>query len=261
MTSAITSSDDSYVTDPARASRIFHAVPSLYFYLRMVGTVFGASRKAKKKKFFHKEWIENSLKIIRYLETVNCRFFVDGKRNFINLEDPCVFVGNHMSTMETFVLGAIIRPHRPVTFVIKDSLIRYPVFKHIMISRNPIVVSRKNPREDFRVVIEQGMEKLSSKVSIVVFPQSARTPVFDPEKFNSIGVKLARKAQVPLVPLALKTDAWGSGWPVKDFGRIRPERLIHFSFGKPMMIQGNGRKEHQQIIDFISGKMDKWNKI
>ncbi len=261
MTSSITSSDDSYVTNPARASNIFHAVPSLYFYFRMLGSVFGASRMAKKKKFFQKEWIENSLKIIRYLETVGCRFFVDGKKNFIDLGDPCVFVGNHMSTMETFALGAIIRPHRPVTFVIKDSLIRYPIFKHIMISRNPIVVSRKKPRDDFKAVMEQGEEKLSSGVSIVVFPQSVRTPVFDPEQFNSIGVKLARKAQVPLIPLALKTDAWGAGWPVKDFGRIRPERLIHFSFGKPMMIEGNGKKEHQQIINFISGRMDNWNKM
>jgi 1-acyl-sn-glycerol-3-phosphate acyltransferase len=98
-------------------------------------------------------------------------------------------------------------------------------------------------------------------VSIIVFPQSFRTTEIDPEKFNSIGVKLARKAQVPLVPIALKTDAWGSGWPVKDFGRIRPNWPIHFSFGQPMLIQGNGKDEHQQIINFIASNLKNWSKV
>ncbi len=258
---AITSTDDAYVTNPGGSSMFLHAVPGIYFYLRMLGVLLYASSKAKKKRFFKEEWIECSLEVIRHLETVDCRFFVAGKKNFIDLESPCVFVANHMSTLETFALGAIIRPHRPVTFVIKESLIRYPLFKHVLKSIEPIVVSRKNPREDFRIMVEQGKEKLSAGVSIVVFPQSVRTPALDPEMFNSIGAKLARKAGVPMVPLALKTDAWGSGWPLKDFGRIRPERLIHFSFGQSMKVEGNGREEHRKVIEFIRGKLEQWSKI
>lgn len=261
MTSAITCTDDAYVTNPARSSMIFHAIPGVYFYFRMMGCVFHAAHKAKKKQFHKDDWIESSLAIIRHMETVDCRFFVDGKKNFIDIDGPCVFVSNHMSTLETFALAAIIRPHRPVTFVVKDSLVRYPVFKHIMISRDPIVVSRINPRQDFRAVMDQGREKLSRGVSIVVFPQASRSRTMEPEKFNSMGVKLARKAGVPLVPLALKTDAWGTGRLIKDFGKIRPERFIHFSFGPPMIIEGSGKEEHQQIINYISGKLERWNKM
>ncbi len=261
MSSTITSSDDTYVTNPARSSILFQAFPGLYFYLRMFSLVFRASRKARKKQFLQQEWIQSSLAIIRHMETVDCRFFVEGKKNFIGLEGPCVFVGNHMSTLETFALGAIIRPHRPVTFVIKDSLVRYPVFKHIMLSRDPIVVSRRNPRQDLKVVMEQGMDRLSRGMSVIVFPQSVRTVKFEPSGFNSIGVKLARKAGVPVVPLALKTDAWSMGWPFLDFGRIRPERFIHFSFGRPMHIQGNGKKEHLETINFISTRLAGWQKI
>jgi len=261
MPLAINSTDDSYATNPAGSSMVFQSVPGIYFYLRMLGTILSASFKVKKKKFFGEDWIESSLAIIRHLERVDCRFFVDGKKNFIDLDGPCIFVGNHMSTLETFVLGAIIRPHRPVTFVVKESLVRYPVFGKVLNSIEPIVVSRKNPREDFRIVMEQGRERLSRGVSIVVFPQSFRTRTIDPEKFNSIGVKLARKTGVPLVPLALKTDAWGSGWPIKDFGRIRPERFIHFCFGQPIRVEGKGKKEHRQVIDFISGMLEKWNRI
>lgn len=260
MTSAITGSQDAYVTNPSKASDIFHILPSAYFYTRMVGTVLSAARKARKKKYNGDQWIKSSLAIIRYLEKVDCRFFVQGKKNFIDLVGPCIFVANHMSTLETFALASIIRPHRKVTFVIKDSLLRYPVFKHIMLSRNPVVVSRKNPRDDFKVVMEQGQERLNSGTSIVVFPQTSRTAELDPERFNSIGIKLAKKSGLPVIPLALKTDAWGTGWPLKDIGLIRPERMIHFSFGQPIKVAGNGKEEHKRVFDFIQGKLRQWNK-
>ncbi|MFP4083487.1 MAG: lysophospholipid acyltransferase family protein [Desulfonatronovibrio sp.] len=260
MTSAITNPVDTYVTPETDSPGLVRKVPSLYFYFRMLGTVYRAARKAGKGIYTSEEWIKSSLEIIAFLENAGCRFFVEGKKNFIDLDSPCVFAGNHMSTLETFALASIIRPHRAVTFVVKDSLVRYPLFGRVLMSVSPIVISRKNPRQDFKTVIEQGMRTLDQGTSIVIFPQSVRTPTIDPSRFNSIGVKLARKAGVPLVPVALKTDAWDIGWPIKDFGRIRPSRNIHFSFDRPMKIEGRGRYEHQEVINFISGRLDQWKK-
>ena len=255
---SVTENRDSYVTHPAGASWIFSKVPSLYFYPRMLGTVLKAWCKARRKKYTDEEWIKSCQEIFQHLERVDCRFIIRGKKNFIDLARPCVFVGNHMSTLETFALGAVICPHRPVTFVVKEGLVRYPVFKHIMISRYPVVVKRVNPRDDFRVVMEEGLDRLNRGMSVVVFPQAERSRVLDPQRFNSMGVKLARKAGVPVVPLALKTDAWGQGRIIKDFGRISPNRPIRMDFGPAMHVQGNGRAEHQAIVDFISSRLDAW---
>ncbi len=254
----ITDQLDTYVTNPAGASRVFHLVPNLYFYPRMLITVFRAWRKARRKGFTDEDWIRYSAYIVHFLERVDCRFVIQGKKNFMGLEGPCVFVGNHMSTLETFILGAIVRPHRKITFVVKEGLVRYPIFKHIMISREPVVVKRDNPREDFKVVMEEGLDRLRRGYSVVVFPQAERSLAFDPQKFNSIGVKLARKARVPVVPLALKTDAWGQGRLIKDFGKIRPFRPVFLNFGKAMQVQGSGKEEHQKIADFISSRLDAW---
>ena len=71
-------------------------------------------------------------------------------------------------------------------------------------------------------------------------------------------VKLAKKAGVPVVPVALKTDAWGNGKRLKDFGRIDPLKKVYFSFGEPFEVKGKGTEEHQQIIDFIQGNLTKW---
>ena len=48
------------------------------------------------------------------------------------LYEVITLVANHMSTMETFCLPGILVPHRPVAFVLKRSLTRYPVFSHVV---------------------------------------------------------------------------------------------------------------------------------
>ena len=186
------------------------------------------------------------------------QFEITGTDHFSRLEGPCVFIGNHMSTLDAFVLPTIIQPLKPVTFVVKQSLVEYPIFGHLMRSRDPIVVGRTNPREDLKAVLEGGAERLQSGISIVVFPQTTRTALFDPAAFNSIGIKLAKRAQVPVVPLALKTDAWANGARLKDFGRIDPAKTVHFAFGEPLRVQGSGAAEHQQVVEFIRGHLVSW---
>jgi 1-acyl-sn-glycerol-3-phosphate acyltransferase len=156
------------------------------------------------------------------------------------------------------VLPAIISQFKDSTFVVKQSLVDYPVFKHIMRSRDPITVGRTNPRDDLKAVFEGGEERLKAGRSIVIFPQTTRTEVFDPGQFNTIGIKLAKKANVPVVPVALKTDTWGNGKYLKDYGKVDVSKTVHFEFGKPMIIAGRGTEEHQQIIDFISGRLKEW---
>ncbi|WP_291322914.1 lysophospholipid acyltransferase family protein [Desulfonatronospira sp.] len=260
-TMSVTENRDSYVSNPVGASWIFSRTPNVYFYPRMLCTVFRSWTKARWKGFTDHDWILRSVDILRHLERVGCRFIIRGKKNFIDLDEPCVFVGNHMSTLETFALGAVICPHRQVTFVVKEGLVRYPVFKHIMISRDPVVVKRVNPRDDFKVVMEEGLDRLQRGISVVVFPQAERSRDLDKKRFNSMGVKLARKAAVPVVPLALKTDAWEQGGIVKDFGKIRPNRPIRMDFGPAMQIQGNGKAEHQVIVDFIASRLDRWKEF
>jgi 1-acyl-sn-glycerol-3-phosphate acyltransferase len=130
-----------------------------------------------------------------------------------------------------------------------------------MRSRNPITVGRTNPREDLRAVLEGGAEILASGRSIVIFPQTTRAAAFDPKEFNTIGVKLARKANVPVVPVALKTDAWGNGRMLKDFGEIDPSKRVFISFGEPMTIKNRGVEEHDAIIAFVEEHLRRWNNL
>jgi len=121
------------------------------------------------------------------------------------------------------------------------------------------VVGRDNPREDLKIVFEEGQKRLEADISIVIFPQTTRSVEFDPKKFNTLGVKLAKRCNVPVVPFALKTDAWGLGRHIKDFGPIRPEKTVHIHFGEPMAVGGSGKEEHNTVVAFIEKNLAEWH--
>ncbi|HWR97660.1 MAG TPA: lysophospholipid acyltransferase family protein, partial [Candidatus Methanoperedens sp.] len=247
--------DGAYRSAPAERTLFARALPGLRFYSLAGPIVWRASRLAVRGAYNEAAWSRSSFGILRALEAAGIRLEIAGVGHFAALDGPCVFIGNHMSTLETFVLPTIILSFRPVTYVVKRELASYPVFGHIMRARDPVMVGRANPRDDLKAVLEGGAQRLRAGISIVVFPQTTRTPIFDPAAFNTIGVKLARRAQVPLVPIALKTDAWGNGRIVKDIGRIDPAKTVHIEFGAPLQVQGTGAVEHERVIDFIRGRL------
>ena len=232
--------------------------PNLVFYAKAAMIIYKSAWYAKRGGYTADRWIQSSIDTVRALESVGgaCHFYhLDIVRK---LDTPCVFIGNHMSILETFILPCLVRPFRPVTFVVKESLIAYPFFGHVMRDRDPVVVGRQNPRQDLRTVLKEGKKRLSNGVSIVVFPQTTRSVGFNPGKFNTLGVKLARSARVPVVPIALKTDAWGMGKWIRDIGKIQPAQTTHLCFGDPVRIQGTGKDTHRQIVDFIQKKLAEW---
>ena len=255
---ALSYTNGSYRTSAGRRSLLGTLFPAAVLYSRLFSVVVRGRSKAKRGNYSTPDWVMSSLETLRALEEIGCTIEINGVDNFRTLGSPVVFIGNHMSTLETMVLPCIISQFRDSTFVVKQSLVDYPVFKHIMRSRDPITVGRTNPRDDLKAVFEGGEARLKAGISIVIFPQTTRTELFDPEQFNTIGIKLAKRAGVPVVPIALKTDAWGNGKRFKDFGKIDPSKKVWFEFGKPMTIAGRGDEEHQQIIAFISGKLKEW---
>ncbi len=251
--------DGSYETRPGKISLFARIFPTLTFYRYVFSVILKAGSKAKRGRYDNAEWCRSSYKVLKALEKIGIKVEIAGVDNFRRIDGPCVFVANHMSTLETFVLPVIISPFKPVTFVVKKSLVDYPVFGHVMRSRDPITVARTNPREDLKAVLDGGTDRLGSGTSIIIFPQTTRYPDFDPKTFNTIGIKLAKKADVPVVPVALKTDAWGNGRFLKDFGKMTPSKHVYFAFGKPLHVKDRGAEEHKKVIDFIGNKFREWH--
>ena len=231
---------------------------SAYFLARFIGIVVRSRNLAVAGRYDNSQWVASSHDVFRLIEDCGGRFSITGIDNLRKEKGPIVVISNHMSVLETMIFPGIIAPDRWVTFVVKESLVKYPVFGPVMRSRDPIVLSRSNPREDLQIVMSKGMELLQKGCSLVIFPQSTRKPGFVPAEFNSIGVKLAARAKVPVVPAAIRTDFWKNGSLIKDLGPIRRKIPIHMTFGEPVRVEGNGKDEHARIVEFIEGELGKW---
>jgi len=163
-----------------------------------------------------------------------------------------------MSLAETLMLPGMVLAFSRVNFVIKEELRHYPVLGSIFKALGLIAVSRKNPREDFKVVLREGHKFISNGGSVLIFPQATRSVGFDIQAFNTLGVKLASRAGVPVVPVAIKTDFQGNGKWIKDMGPIDPRKMLYFKFGEPMAVEGKGRQAHQYVVEFISKNLKAW---
>ncbi|MEI7981622.1 MAG: lysophospholipid acyltransferase family protein [Bacteroidota bacterium] len=229
------------------------------FMVQFIRVVFKSRSEAHRCVYDTERWINSSHEIFTHIERCGGKFRITGLDHIRNSTGPVVFLSNHMSTLETMIFPGLIQPLKDVTFVVKDELVRHWAFGAVMRSRNPIVLSRSNPREDFQTVMEQGSGILQKGKSIIIFPQSTRRTDFIPSEFNSLGTKLAGRAGAQVIPVAIKTDFWGNGRITGYLGPVDRSKTIHIAFGEPIPVSGNGKEEHRKVIAFIEENLSRWN--
>ncbi|CAB1055734.1 Acyl-CoA:1-acyl-sn-glycerol-3-phosphate acyltransferase (EC [Olavius sp. associated proteobacterium Delta 1] len=231
---------------------------SLIYYVKLISNLTHASFPARRGTLDDDRWAFHSHRVVRIVESVGGKVNISGLESVSDQPGPVVYIGNHMSLVETLILPGIVLAFGRVNFVIKEELRHYPVLGSIFKALGLIAVSRKNPREDFKVVLREGHKFISNGGSVIIFPQATRSVGFDVQAFNTLGVKLASRAGVPVVPVAIKTDFHGNGKWIKDMGPIDPSKMLYFKFGEPMAVAGKGREAHRYVVEFISENLMAW---
>ena len=230
----------------------------LRFYFGAFYAVAWARRKAVNGLFDAAALVEASRKVARFAEWGGAHIHLTGTDVLRDTPGPVVVIGNHMSTLETFLLPAIIGTFKPLGFVVKDSLLTHRLFGPIMRSVRTVAVTRANPRQDLQAVLEGGTALLQNGVSLCIFPQATRSFEFDESRFNSLGVKLARRADVPVVPVALRTDFWGNGRWIKDFGPINPKLPVRIAFGEALSPALRPAEVQAKVVAFVREHLLAW---
>jgi 1-acyl-sn-glycerol-3-phosphate acyltransferase len=231
---------------------------SLLYYIRLGYTLFHSTFPARRGSLDRAMWAMYSHRCLKVVESVGGNVNISGLESVAGQQGPVVYIGNHMSLAETLIMPGIVLAFSRVNFVIKEELRHYPVLGSIFKALGLIAVSRKNPREDFKVVLREGHKFISTGGSVIIFPQATRNTEFDVQGFNTLGVKLALRAGVPVIPVAIKTDFQGNGKLIKDMGPIDPSKMLYFKFGEPMAVMDKGREAHRYVVEFISENLKAW---
>lgn len=233
---------------------------SFRYFCCIMRMVSSCSAKHVFRLFDHDVWAKATWRSLSVPESLGTPVSVEGFEKRIANPGPAVYVCNHMSTLETMALPPILNPFGNISIILKKSLAEMPFVGAAIRRVGAIAVTRTNPREDLKIVLDEGLKRLESGMSVLIFPQGTRSDVFKTRKFSSLGAKLAEKANVPLIPIACSTNFLGRGKPglLQDFGAVDTSCKLRFSCGDILSPSLGARQLNESSIAFIAGKLKEW---
>ena len=252
----------SYVTPPERRAakpRKPSAWTTFWFSWSTFG-VFPKCSIAEARRILNQDlWAKVCFKSISVCEKFGGTMRIEGFKDRAEYKGNVVYVSNHMSTLETILLPACMVPFAPLNIIVKASLTKLPLCSKCACHMGLLPVTRTDPRKDLETVFSDGVARIKAGGDFLIFPQGTRQSEWIPKKFSSIGAKLAEKAGVKLVPIAVKTDILptrGKKGIFKDFGTVDPAKEVRVSAGP--VISGSAKEMHQKSVEWIGAKLAEW---
>ena len=138
---------------------------------------------------------------------------------------------NHTSYLD-FALGGLpahYSGHRLVRFMAKDGIFKHPVAGPLMRGMKHIPVDRDAGSAAFR----DAVAALKAGELVGVFPEATMSRSFEIKEIKNGAVRMARAADVPLIPMIIFGGARLLSYGVKDFSRGKP---ICITVGAPVPV-------------------------
>lgn len=148
---------------------------------------------------------------------------------------PAVIIANHQSSWETILFYKLVFPVSPI---LKKELISIPFWGWSMRLLKPIAIDRSKPREAGKSLLTQGVDRIQTGNSVIVFPEGSRSDYGSIKRFSRGGAKLAVAANSDIIPIAHNA---GYCWPARQF--IKRPGVITVVIGERMQISGRDASE------------------
>src|SRR5690606_30195490 len=153
----------------------------------------------------------------------------------VRLEDPrrpYVAVSNHESLADIFLIS-----HLPweMKWLSKEAIFRIPVMGWMMRLAGDIAV-RRSERSSRAEALAACRERLSNRVSVMIFPEGTRSRTDELLPFKDGAFRLAVEAKVPILPLvvagtrgAMPKDSLLFGRAVAEVRALEPIETAHLT--------------------------------
>jgi len=171
--------------------------------------------------------------LCRFLAFRLCDFQVEGGEN-LPKEGGAIIASTHTATLDPVLLGCAFP--RPLAFMAKEELFRFPPFAALIRALGAFPVRRGEPD---RRALRKAFSLLRQGRCLVIFPEGTRnsgSQLRSPE----LGVALlAAWAKVPVIPVAI----FGSEQLIPK-GKFLPRPTpLRVRVGHPLWFEGDGRRE------------------
>ncbi len=114
---------------------------------------------------------------------------------------PAVFIFNHQSTADIFIVSKLIR--KDATGIAKKELRNFPIIGQLMTAAGVIFIDRNN-REKAIEGMKPAVDALKNGTSIIIFPEGTRSKDYKLGAFKKGAFHMAMQAGVPIVPVVIR---------------------------------------------------------
>ena len=160
---------------------------------------------------------------------------------------PCVFVSNHVSWFDVFVLAAFIPRY---SFIAKRELLSVPIFGPAARACGTVPIDRGNRKSAFSSY-QEAAGHIHGGRSVIVFPEGTRGTTTELRPFKKGPFVMAIAAGVPVVPVVLRGTIRlmpRGSWRVRS-GAVDVQLL------EPVPTAGMTYEDRDQVSDIVHARM------
>ncbi len=168
---------------------------------------------------------------------------IKGEEN-IPTEGSVLFVSNHQGNFDIPILLGYI--DKPKAFIAKIELLKLPLIRTWMTHLKCVFMDRSDIRQSLKV-INQAASHLKEGYSMVIFPEGTRSKSESLGEFKPGSLKLALKAGVPIVPIAIR----GSYKIMEQNGFIIKPAHVEITILEPIATAGLTKDQASELPERV----------
>lgn len=185
-----------------------------------------------------KYWGKSNLYFLQVI--CNLRFRVSGMENLS--AGPRIVLCKHQSTWETIALRAILPVEQ--TWVLKNQLIKIPLFGWALRCFDPIAINRSAGRRAIIALLKDGRKWLDLGRWVVIFPEGTRVLPGQRATYNLGGAFLAERTGYKVIPIAHNA---GEFWSRRSFSKV--PGTIELVIGREIVPDGMSAVEINKAVE------------
>lgn len=156
-------------------------------------------------------------------------------------DETCVIVSNHQAIFDAFVIIAYL--NRLTGFIAKKEISKIPIVGSWLSEINTVYMDRGSIKEGVKA-INEGVEKIQQGYSMIIFPEGTRSLKSETGEFKKGSLKLAMKANVPILPVTVD-----GAYRVLEVGNKVRGNKVKIHFHEPIYIDKMTKEELKGITE------------
>lgn len=220
----------------------FIALYTIFFSLwGLIVSLFDRSNGRYVHFYSARPWARGILRVCGVRVTVRGLEKVEG-------DLPHIFMVNHQSAFDIFTLLAFL----PVDFkfILKQELMKIPLFGWAMKKAGYIAIDRKDPRKAIKSM-NRAAEKIKQGASVLIFPEGTRSEDGHLQSFKKGGFHLAIKSGCEIVPVVIFNSRRIAR---KGSMRINSGEIL-VKICEPVAVKDYGRRDLNRLMERVRRPM------